>query len=135
MGKAATYANQIVITMGAKPIMDESHPYTRMNIDAMQQAMMCLKEAGLKMWLYLSKNQSGFDLKLSRAECEKWGIKKGSYYNGITDLKENGYLVQVDGNQQQFNEVPILVVDRDVKGFEETPIEVVEEKKEAVWDF
>ena len=101
MGKAATYANQIVVTMGAKPIMDESHPYTRMNIDAMQQAMMCLKEAG----------------------------------NGITDLKENGYLVQVDGNQYQFNEVPILVVDRDVKGFEESPAEAVEEKKESVWDF
>ena len=31
----AAYANQVVVTMGAKPLMDSSHPYTKTNIDAM----------------------------------------------------------------------------------------------------
>lgn len=130
----AAYANQVIVTMGAKPLMDSSHPYTKTNIDAMQQAMCNLKEAGLKMWLYLSKNEPGFQLGLSRKACEEWGIKKGSYYNGIEDLKNNGYLVEVGSNEYQFNEIPIIITNEEPIGFEDSADEE-EDTRENAWGF
>ena len=64
------------------------------NLDALRQAMNCLKGSGLKMWLYLNKNQDNFRFGLSRVDCAEWGIRKDSYYDGIKDLIANGYLRQ-----------------------------------------
>ena len=64
------------------------------NLDALRQAMNCLKGSGLKMWLYLNKNQDNYRLALSRVDCAEWGIRKDSYYDGIKDLIANGYLRQ-----------------------------------------
>ena len=47
------------------------------------------------MWLYLNKNQENYKFGLSRADCESWGIRKDSYYDGLKDLKEHGYLRQL----------------------------------------
>ena len=62
------------------------------NQDALQQAMTKLKGSGLKMWLYINKNQDNYRFELSRKACEDWGIKKDSYYDGFKDLVTNGYL-------------------------------------------
>ena len=62
------------------------------NLEALQQAMSTLKGSGLKMWLYLNKNQDNYRLELSRVACEEWGIKKDSYYDGIRNLIDHGYL-------------------------------------------
>ena len=62
------------------------------NQDALQQAMTKLKGSGLKMWLYLCKNQEKYQFELSRQACLEWGIKKDSYYDGFNDLVNNGYL-------------------------------------------
>ena len=64
------------------------------NLDALRQAMNCLKGSGLKMWLYLNKNQDHYRFGLSRVDCAEWGIRKDSYYDGIKDLIANGYLRQ-----------------------------------------
>ena len=64
------------------------------NLDALRQAMICLKGSGLKMWLYLNKNHDNYRFALSGADCKEWGIKKDSYYDGIKDLIANGYLRQ-----------------------------------------
>ena len=64
------------------------------NLEALQQAMNRLKGSGLKMWLYINKNQDNYRFELSRKACEEWGIKKDSYYDGIKDLIANGYLRQ-----------------------------------------
>ena len=62
------------------------------NQDALQQAMTKLKGSGLKMWLYINKNQDNYRFELSRKACEDWGIKKDSYYDGFNDLVNHGYL-------------------------------------------
>ena len=62
------------------------------NLEALQQAMNILKGSGLKMWLYLNKNQDNYRFELSRQACEEWGIKKDSYYDGFNDLVKHGYL-------------------------------------------
>ena len=64
------------------------------NLDALRQAMNCLKGSGLKMWLYCNKNQEQYRFGLSRVDCAEWGIRKDSYYDGIKDLIANGYLRQ-----------------------------------------
>ena len=64
------------------------------NLEALQQAMNTLKGSGLKMWLYLNKNQDNYRFALSRVDCAEWGIRKDSYYDGIKDLIANGYLRQ-----------------------------------------
>ena len=64
------------------------------NLDSLRQAMNCLKGSGLKMWLYLNKNQDAYRFALSRVDCAEWGIRKDSYYDGIKDLIANGYLRQ-----------------------------------------
>ena len=56
--------------------------------------MNCLKGSGLKMWLYCNKNQEQYRFALSQKACEEWGIKKDSYYDGIRNLIDNGYLRQ-----------------------------------------
>jgi hypothetical protein len=61
-------------------------------VEALQQAMNELKGSGLKMWLYINKNQDDYRFELSRQVCEAWGIKKDSYYDGFKDLVNNGYL-------------------------------------------
>lgn len=55
--------------------------------------MMALKGETLKLWLYLNKNQSGFQLELSQKACEQWGIKKDAYYTARKKLIELGFLV------------------------------------------
>ena len=54
------------------------------------------------MWLYLNKNQEKYTLELSRADCLEWGIKKDSYYDGIKELMEKGYLVQAHEGSNYF---------------------------------
>ena len=44
------------------------------------------------MWLYINKNQDNYRFELSQKACEEWGIKKDSYYDGIRNLIDNGYL-------------------------------------------
>ncbi|MBR3928643.1 MAG: hypothetical protein IKJ65_06550 [Clostridia bacterium] len=62
------------------------------NQEALLQAMSVLKGSGLKMWLYINKNQDGYRFELSRQACAEWGIKKDSYYDGFNDLVNKGYL-------------------------------------------
>ena len=62
------------------------------NQEALRQAMTKLKGSGLKMWLYINKNQDNYRFELSRKACEEWGIKKDSYYDGFNDLVNKGYL-------------------------------------------
>ena len=79
-----------------------------MNLEALQLAMKTLKGSSLKMWLYLNKNQEKYTFELSRAACLEWGIKKDSYYDGIRELTEKGYLIQAreGSNLYTFYESP-----------------------------
>ena len=69
--------------------------YAMFNLEALSEAAKNLNGSGLKMWLYLNKNQDGFKVELSQAACRDWGIKKDSYYNGIKELIIQRYLEPV----------------------------------------
>lgn len=89
-----TYPNQKEVQIGERTPRDGKHLYSMNNLDALRQAMNCLKGSGLKMWLYINKNQNNYRFALSRVDCAGWGIRKDSYYDGIKDLITNGYLRQ-----------------------------------------
>ena len=89
-----TFPNQKEVQIGERTPRDGKHLYSMNNLDALRQAMNCLKGSGLKMWLYLNKNQDHYRFGLSRVDCAEWGIRKDSYYDGIKDLIANGYLRQ-----------------------------------------
>ena len=89
-----TYPNQKEVQVAKRTPRDPKHLYSMNNLDALRQAMNCLKGSGLKMWLYLNKNQNNYRFGLSRVDCAEWGIRKDSYYDGIKDLIANGYLRQ-----------------------------------------
>ena len=86
--------NQKTVQLAKREKRDANHLYAMMNIDALQEAIKSLKGSGLKLWLYFNKNQDNYRFELSRADCEKWGIKKDSYYNGVEELQKKGFLVQ-----------------------------------------
>ena len=89
-----TFPNQKEVQIAERTPRDSKHLYSMNNLDALRQAMNCLKGSGLKMWLYLNKNQDHYRFGLSRVDCAEWGIRKDSYYDGIKDLIANGYLRQ-----------------------------------------
>ena len=89
-----TFPNQKEVQVAKRTPRNAKYLYSMNNLDALRQAMNCLKGSGLKMWLYLNKNQDNFRFGLSRVDCAEWGIRKDSYYDGIKDLIANGYLRQ-----------------------------------------
>ena len=104
-------ANQRIIQIKWREERDTDHLYTPLNIDVTFQAMEDLKYSGFKMWFYINKNQKAFKIELSQAACAKVGIKKDSYYNGINELIEKGYLVPVreGSNIYNFYELPVSI--------------------------
>ena len=84
--------NQKIVQIARRTKRDKDNLYAMTNLEALQQVMTTLKGSGLKMWLYLNKNQDNYRFELSRQACEEWGIKKDSYYDGIRKLIDNGYL-------------------------------------------
>jgi hypothetical protein len=60
-------------------------------------------EASIKMWLYLAKNQNGYELALSSIDAIKWGIgSKSSYDRAVKALIDKGYLVKQEGKKDYY---------------------------------
>ena len=86
--------NQKTVQLAARTRRDADNLYSMNNLDALQTAMQVLNGSGLKLWLYMNKNQDGYKFELSRVDCAKWGIKKDSYYSAVEELIKKGFLVQ-----------------------------------------
>lgn len=100
----AKYANQDRILMGERVVRDKAHPFTMMNLEALQQAMAKIKTVGgMKLWMYLNKNSDNYIVDLSRAELvAHWGFTKDTYLSGKNELKKLGYLTSVNGSDKVF---------------------------------
>lgn len=100
--------NQDIIKIGNREPFDKEHLYGRFHIDALQSAMNNLKGETLKLWLYLAKNQDGYQFELSQKAVAEWGLKKDAYYTARKKLMELGYLTPVreGSNIYIFSEIP-----------------------------
>lgn len=100
--------NQKKVRIAPRTPRDKDNLYAMMNIDALSAAVRMLKGSALKMWLYFNKNQDEYEFELSQKACSEWGIKKDSYYDGIDELINKGYLVPTHwtSNVYLFYEIP-----------------------------
>lgn len=103
-------ANQKIIYGSVLAPTDKQNLYSLRNIEAERAAMRDLNYSGFKMWVYFSENQADYKFELSREACNKIGINKNSYYSGIKELEEKGYLVKASGNGYIFHQEKILTV-------------------------
>lgn len=122
-------ANQKIIKLAPRTKRDKEHYYATMNLEALQAAMQTLNGSGLKLWLYLNKNQDGYRFELSRVDCAKWGIKKDSYYSAVEELINKGFLIQDHYGSNFFWFYETASSER-AKSFSEIPIEISENQKE-----
>ena len=99
---------QKIVKIEARPSYDLEHKFTRIHLDALQQAMINIKGESLKLWLYLYKNIDNYQLELSQKDCEAWGLKKDAYYTAVNKLIELRYLtpIQEGSNIYTFSEFP-----------------------------
>ena len=90
--------------MGERVSRDKAHPFTMMNLEALQVAMQKIKTVGgIKLWIYLNKNADNYVVDLSRAELvAHWGFSKDTYLSGKNELKKLGYLTPVNGSDSIF---------------------------------
>lgn len=102
-----TYTNQRTIKIN-KAVCDKNHLYSTNNLQALDNAVQTLTSiGGMKLWLYLAKNQKGHLRALSSKDfCEWANCSIKSYNTGFADLKDNGFLVEDEErkNYYQFYE-------------------------------
>lgn len=101
----ASVPNQKQIVSAPRLKKDKDHLYAKLNLDALQQAMKDLNGSGLKLYLYFAKNREDYNFDLSQKACEEWGLSRSSYYRGVKELKEAGYLVE-KGSTMTYYELP-----------------------------
>lgn len=115
----AKYANQRTVIIGEKAEGNASHPYAKINEEALRKAMNNLSGLDLKIWLYFEKNISGYKVDLSQVALESWGIGKDGYYRNMKKLIEKGYLVEKGNNQYEFIEDPDVVkIDGEITSYQ-----------------
>jgi hypothetical protein len=98
----ANYPNQKRITVGPRAARNGTNKYCMYNLEALQQAMAAIKTVGgIKIWMYINKNQDHYTFDLSRAELlSKWGLTKDTYDSGLKELIKLGYLTPINGNDK-----------------------------------
>lgn len=100
--------NQDIIRIGKRAKFDKENLYGMFHIDALQLAMNSLKGESIKLWLYMVKNQDGYEFELSQKALLEWGLKKDAYYTAKKKLIELGYLTPLrqGSNIYIFSEIP-----------------------------
>ena len=122
---AITYPNQFIITFPPQPKTDANHPYYKVNLDALQNAMNDLKKSGsLKLWMYLAIHSDMSSFGLSKKACEEWGLKKDAYYAAWEELEQKGYLKKIGNDRFDFTQIPVVI---------HTP--QIEKSSVVAWDF
>ena len=103
----STNPNQTIVSIESSPC-DDIHLCSMRNIEAECAAARDLKYSSMILWLYLSRNQNGYELALSPKDVEEtMGLSERTYRTCKNELMEKGYLVQVKGNRYMFYEKPL----------------------------
>lgn len=102
--------NQFIVVV-KKDKADKDHPYSCINLEAIDYAAVHLRTIGaFKLWFYIAKNQNKYEFELSRAAFCAWsGLSHNSYQDGIKVLREQSFLVPCpqQKNKLIFYEKPI----------------------------
>lgn len=93
--KVKLYPNQKLVVVN-KAESNKKKLYCILNLQALDLATNVLQsKAGLKLYLYIAKNQDKYIFALSSDDFMKWaGVKKTAYDTAVRELIDNGYLVK-----------------------------------------
>ena len=108
-----TVENQKIIIVSKEPA-DKTHPYSIINLEAMDNALTSLNGNEFKVWSYLAKNQNQYTFALSRVTvCRICNFSESTYHRAIAGLKTKGYLVPASEkkNTYIFYELPNSITD------------------------
>lgn len=96
--------NQKLIVVN-KAESNKKNLYCILNLQALNKACYVLQsKAGLKLYLYLAKNQDKYIFALSSKDFEEWaGVAKSAYDTAVKELIDNGYLVKKAGHKQTYD--------------------------------
>lgn len=90
-------SNQITYNVYKAPVNTKTDLYVMIEMEEFMGAMQDLSGNAFKVWCYMAKNKWEYQEELSSKYCkEKCGLGKTAYDNGIKELKEKGYLVDVN---------------------------------------
>lgn len=79
---------------------DRKHLYYNASIEATNKAMAELSGNAFKLYIYLNKNQDGFNVALShKAIKEQCNMAKQTYLNAFDELIEHGYVKLLEGTK------------------------------------
>lgn len=97
-------ANQLFITSKKKsPEEYGAGKWGYFNFDSTFTAWKNLKPASFALYLFLLRDQPGFNRALYKVEFEKeTGYKKTAYYGALQELKDKGYLMHTAGTHWNF---------------------------------
>lgn len=96
--------NQRAITI-QKEQSDKKHLYAIINLAAMDAAARTLTSlAGIKLWMYLAKNQDGYKIEAfsTVAFCEWANCSRAAYNTAFEELRDKGYLKLNEGTKTVF---------------------------------
>lgn len=113
MAKAQTVPNQRVIASINKDMCDKQHPYSTDSILSIMSILQNLNTVGaLKLYLYINKNAESFaPFALSRKDfCDIAGVSEPTYKSAFKELVEKRYLIQKNGNEYDFYNIPPEIV-------------------------
>lgn len=97
-----TVENQKIVIV-IKEISDSKHPYSIINLAAIDEAMKVLKNSEFKLWLYIAKNQNNYKFALSCVDfCRCANVSKNTYHTAVNALIEKGYLMPKEDNSNTY---------------------------------
>lgn len=96
-------SNQKIVSAKKESVNGSKKPYLRLNQDSLFTATQNLKPSTVILWLYIIKNQDGWNFELSsKHACKMCGISIQTYNRCIDELKEKGYLVKVNNKTNRW---------------------------------
>lgn len=98
----AVYPNQKVITIRKEKCQEDFLQIKNMN---WQKACNNLTYSAFKLYLYMARNQDGYSFALSyEAVNALIPMSRKTYDKAIKELKDNGWLIKVEGNSWIFKD-------------------------------
>ena len=101
-----TVPNQKIVTVEKEPC-SKGNLYAAINLKALEAAAQNLDAGAFKLWIYFAKNQDGYGFALSSKDAkDTFGLGKSQYDTAVKKLISSGYLINIQGNQYIFSEIP-----------------------------
>lgn len=92
MTVSSSEKQKIIIVKKAEVGKDDL--YTKINLDAIEEAMKILKGNCFKLWMYIAKNKDQYQFALSCVDfCRSANVTKPTYLGAVKELVDKGYLV------------------------------------------